>query len=84
MSNVTSLNGGPTGEKKPEPECVKEIQLLLDRARSGDVIGVAYVTANFDSSQGAGWGGYVGSWSMIGALQCLVAKFTAVSVEKDF
>jgi len=84
MSNVTSLNGGPTREQKPDPECVEAVERLLERAKSGDVIGVAFVVGHYDGDNGAGWAGSVGGWGMIGALQCLIAKFTTTSVEQDF
>ena len=76
MSNVIPFHKGDvviaTGE--PRESVIKAIEDLLERARSGDIQGMAYAALYHDSL--ASWGivGLCGPHSLIGAVEVMKAN----------
>ncbi len=67
---VHSLFGGPTGVPEVRPHVVEVLEEALERARSGDVAGIALVT--LDPSGLVDWRltGAI-SFGMVGGLSCV-------------
>lgn len=76
VSNVTSFyNGDPViATAEPRESVIKELEDLLERARSGEVQGVAYAALHSDGL--ASWGifGAQGPYSMVGAVEVMKAN----------
>lgn len=71
MSNIVSLSGKevhPPGEV--ETNVVAELEDLLERARSGEINGIAVITHCADDATGNSLTGVV-SWSMLGKIEKL-------------
>lgn len=71
MSEVHSLFGGPVGERRPDADTVDVLEDLLERAKSGEVVGIAAVAVNADGTAGHWLAGFVTTFSAIGALSVL-------------
>jgi len=68
-----------TGE--PNQNCIALLEGVLKRARSGQTIGVVLVEQGADNLSSWDWGGFCGSFSMIGAMQVAQASLVADQVE---
>jgi len=65
MSNVISLApGNVPGE--PDPDIIATLEGLLERAKSGEMTGIAYATVAIDGTQGTGWNGVAGTRHPLG------------------
>ena len=65
MSNVISLApGNIPGE--PASEIIATLEGLLERAKQGQLTGLAYATVSLDGSQGTGWDGVAGTRHPLG------------------
>lgn len=76
--NVKSLFGGPVPASDPNEECVKTLERWLDMARSGEIVGVAMAGLCPDGCGRYVIGGYVGGYSMLGALDVVKAEMIDV------
>lgn len=81
MSKVTALFGGPTGLPEVNPVAVETLEMWLEMARSGKVVGVALAGLCADGSSRYAVGGRVGGYGMIGALT--VAKAEVLDIARD-
>jgi hypothetical protein len=79
MSNVVSISGDRVPQAgEPNPRLVESLEDLLERARSGEVQGVAYAALDRDNLAHWCCGGLVGCYSVLGALTCLTNRVRQV------
>lgn len=73
MSEVVALREGTviSGPGSPDASVVVELEGLLERARSGEVIGVTYSIEFFDGSNGNRYVGRVSRATVGGLFLCL-------------
>ncbi|HBU55393.1 hypothetical protein [Sulfitobacter pontiacus] len=71
----------PPAMSEPNQNCIALLESVLNRARSGQTIGVVLVEQGADSHSTWDWGGLCGSFSMIGAMQVAQASLVADQVE---
>ncbi|WP_454917436.1 hypothetical protein [Xanthobacter sediminis] len=79
MSNVVAIRGGPTGQPEPNPTCIATLEEWLERARSGEIVGVALAALHHDGVGSYAVGGRVGGYSMLGALEMACAELVKVN-----
>lgn len=73
MDKVVSLKGDPIHDPRtPDETVIRECERLLEEAKSGEVIGVAYATYYFDKSTNGRRAGTV-SYSLVGRCENLKA-----------
>lgn len=77
---VTNIFGGATVSQKPNEATIAFLEDLLERAKSGDVVGVAVSSLHWDQAASYAVVGSVGGYSMIGGLE--MAKATVVEVNR--
>lgn len=68
---VLSLFGGVTGQREVDADTVEVLEDLLERAKSGEIVGVVAVNVNFDGTVGRWYAGDVNNHSTVGALAYL-------------
>ena len=73
MSNVQSLFGGPTGERRVVESAVAEAEALLEAVKSGEVVGFAAIRLHQDGLASWRYAGMVGGYSMIGGIEAVKA-----------
>lgn len=82
MTKIVSIHGGPlpgaTGE--PSKALIEFLEAELERARSGETIGMAAATLDKDRVGGFAIVGHVGGFSMVGALECVRHRLADVAL----
>lgn len=68
-SKVSSLWGGPTGQREVNQSAVENIEKLAEQIRPGEVAGFAVAFNYFDGVSGAATAGNCVGLSIIGALE---------------
>lgn len=81
MSKVVAIHGGPTGEPEPNEQAIAVLESYLEMARSGEIIGVALAALCADGLARYSLGGFIGGYSMIGALEICKMDVMQVVVE---
>lgn len=71
---VTSLNGGPVGVLAPNEDAIELLEDMLERAKSGDIVGVAVCALHYDAAASYSVAGLVGGYSLLGALEMAKAE----------
>lgn len=81
-AEIKSIHGGHvTGQ--PDEDVVNILEALLERAKSGDLIGIAYATTNTNGDQATGWCGVAGTRHPVGtAITMLQHRYHAALMEK--
>lgn len=69
MTNVVSLNGGPTGLPSPNQNAIRVLKDALEKAEAGEIIGVFLGMQHCDGSGSWSLGGFVSSYSLLGAVE---------------
>ena len=69
MSKVVALNGGPTGEKAPNENCIANLKAALERAEAGEVVGCIVIQLHHDNLASWSFGGVIGGYAIVGAAQ---------------
>jgi hypothetical protein len=70
--NVVTLRGGRRLENgEPNESCVRELERLLDAARSGEITGVAGAYKHQNGIVSFSFAGAIGGFAMIGGLEGL-------------
>lgn len=69
MSKVASLFGGPTGAPEPNTSCIAALEELLEKAKAGEVVGVAVACLHYDRLASYHIAGQVGGYGIIGAIE---------------
>jgi len=82
MSNVKSIYGGPTGLPERNERAIEVLTDLLEKAQSGEVIGVVVAALHHDGLAGFRIGGMVGGYSLLGAVE--IAKHDLVSILAEY
>lgn len=80
-AKVVGMDGEPVPmAREPNAACIRALEDLLERARSGEVQGFAGAT--LDADQCASWhaAGFVGSFGMLGALEVTKAHLMQVHI----
>lgn len=84
MSSVTPLKPGLVPhEKQPDPDCVKAAEMLLERAKAGEIVGVSIVATYSDGAATFWSGGFVGGFSALGALACLQQELVEAALSDE-
>ncbi len=82
--SVVNINGAvDITPGKPNPECVSALEEALEQARSGEIIGVTIIKRHYDRAASFYSSGVIGSYAMIGALQCAQAEMVGISLGDD-
>ena len=81
MTNVVAISGGPIGTPEPNELCVTTLEDWLERARSGEIVGVSLAALHHDGLSSWAVGGKIGGHAMIGALE--MARSELVKVNSD-
>jgi hypothetical protein len=69
MTKITSINGATISTGEPNEIAVRMLEDALERAKSGDLVGVGIVMRHSDGCGSFSLGGSVGGYSMLGALE---------------
>lgn len=82
MGEVLAVHGGHvTGE--PDKDIIKELEELLAKAKSGDLIGFAYAEVLSNQDQGTGWCGVAGTRHPMGtAIDILQLRYVQAMMAK--
>ena len=80
---VTSLFGGPTGVLAPSEFVIRELEELLEAARSGEVIGMVVGLALYDGCSRYRIAGTVGSYGLLGSVRLAEADLVAMMQERS-
>ena len=67
--SIVALYGGLPYQRKVVDSVVGELEALLEKAKSGEVVSVVAAFTYHDGSGGFSISGLVGSYSMLGALR---------------
>ena len=80
--NVVALRGALLPRPQPEvnERLVQELTRLLDAARSGDIVGMAGTYLHKDRRASYSFAGTVGTFSLIGGLECAKERLLALVV----
>lgn len=83
MTNVVSLNGGPTGVPTPNQNAIQVLRMLLDKAEAGEIVGVAAAALHYDHLASWQMGGLVGSFGLVGAIEVMRADLVQVHLAPE-
>ena len=77
--NVVALRGAfQAPEAEVNERLVAELERLAEAARSGEIIGLACTYLHKDKGAAYSFAGSVGSYSMIGGLECAKARLLQI------
>lgn len=79
--NVTSLTGAPVPTMVPNESAIELLEEMLERARSGDVVGVCITAVHADKCGSYCMAGLVGGYSILGALEMAKAELIDVNLD---
>ncbi len=78
--NVVALRGElQPQEPQVNERLVEEIERLLEAARSGEIVGMAGSYLHKDRAASYSFAGLVGSYGLIGGLECAKARLMALA-----
>jgi hypothetical protein len=84
--NVVSLVG-PMASAQPEGQpnatVIEELERLLEAARAGEIIGLAGSYVHRDKVVTYSFAGIVGSYGLIGGLDCVKERLIRIALAKD-
>ncbi|TNE43431.1 MAG: hypothetical protein EP341_11455 [Sphingomonadales bacterium] len=73
---VVSIDGGPVIDgRDPNPDCVAELEDLLEMARSGEIVGIAGTIIHHDEGTSRITAGFCRSPRVVGSLAVLQQSF---------
>lgn len=84
MSEQNILKIIQPGPAEPNANCIEALEGALERARCGDTVGVLVIEQGSDNAGGWCCGGYVGSYSMLGAIQVAQQTLVADQIDEDY
>lgn len=77
MGEVISKDGATMlNERGQNDDCVETLERLLQKAKDGEIVGVAVSVQYADRAVGESIGGFIWNRPCIGSLMCMVARFT--------
>lgn len=74
--NVASLHGGQVAGLKPNPNCIAELEKLLERAKAGEITGIACAALHHDNLPSYTIRGMVGPYSLLGDVDMMRTELT--------
>ncbi|SEQ63874.1 hypothetical protein SAMN05216548_106102 [Faunimonas pinastri] len=78
--NVVALHGEfQAQESEIDQRLVSELERLLEAAKSGEITGLVAATLNKDKVASYAYAGLVGSYGMIGALECAKGRLLRIT-----
>lgn len=77
---VISLKGGPL-PGKPNPDIIASLERLLEQAKAGDLIGLAYATVRTNDVSASGWDGMSCRNSLGMAISYLQHRYVVACME---
>lgn len=80
---VVTLHGEPLqadGKVEPNQAAIKALESLLERAKRGEITGVAGAVRLETGNTEWHCSGWLGGFSMVGALQCLLMHLTRIAL----
>ena len=83
MTNVVGLFGQPLADGEPVQSCVECLEELLEQAKRGEIVGIAYGAMNSNGQGQTGIGGVIGGYSMLGALKLVEVELTDLMLSMD-
>lgn len=60
MAEVVAFHGGVVAGE-PSPDIIQTLEMLLDRAKRGELSAIAYATVSPSGTKGTGWDGIQGT-----------------------
>jgi hypothetical protein len=82
--NVVALRGDlMPQEPEVNERLVEELERLLEAARSGEIVGMAGSYLHKDRGASYSFAGIVGSYSLIGGLECAKARLTRIALDRS-
>jgi hypothetical protein len=79
MSNVAAINGSVVVPGEPNETCVAECERLLERARAGDIVGIAAAILHRDNTASYALAGIAGGFGMLGAAEMIKSELVAIN-----
>ena len=70
-------------EGQPNATVIAELERLLEAARAGEIIGVAGSYVHRDKVVTYSFAGIVGSYGLIGGLDCVKERLIRIALAKD-
>jgi len=80
---VISLFGAAPPDGRPNPSVVQELERLLEAAQAGEIIGLAGSYVHRDKVVTYSFAGLVGSYGLIGGLDCLKERMVRLALGSD-
>lgn len=77
--NIVSLNGKPSGEREAVQICVDTLRDLLQRAVSGELVGIGLAGLHDNGEASYHVAGRVGGFAMHGALDMVRAELVDIN-----
>jgi hypothetical protein len=84
--NVVNLFGAAAQtqpEGQPNATVIEELERLLQAARAGEIIGLAGSYVHRDKVVTYSFAGIVGSYGLIGGLDCVKERLVRIALAKD-
>jgi hypothetical protein len=84
--NVVNLFGAEVQtqpEGQPNATVIEELERLLQAARAGEIIGLAGSYVHRDKVVTYSFAGIVGSYGLIGGLDCVKERLVRIALAKD-
>jgi hypothetical protein len=84
--NVVNLFGAEVqtqAEGQPNATVIEELERLLQAARAGEIIGLAGSYVHRDKVVTYSFAGIVGSYGLIGGLDCVKERLVRIALAKD-
>ncbi len=78
MGDIASIHGYRAPMREPNERCIKALEDVLERAKSGEIVGVGIVCLYHDNFGSYHIAGTVGGYSMLGAATVLANKLAAI------
>lgn len=80
-AEVVAVHGG-RDPSKPYDDLVKDLEELLEEAKRGDLIGMAYCTVRSNNDIGSGWAGAAGTKHQLSSgILCLSNRYAHALVD---
>jgi len=72
LSKVVGIHGNTPVSREPNETVIRELERILEMAKSGEVVGFAGALLHADKLSTVAYGGLLGTYGLVGALD--VAK----------
>jgi len=79
--SVVSINGDHKDMSQPNSKAIGLLEDMLERAKSGEIVGVGITVLHYDHSSSWWVAGNVGTYGMLGALDMVKNELLGVLTE---